>query len=747
MNSASTSQTFPSSNPLSAAAAAPPPPPGSSTSTGHPPAEPWRRALAKYAGAVFGGATPDIRAVPSLLKACAAAGAVALAVNLHQRPSSLATTRTLMSPPPSSTPTRSSDTWQAPAECSMKCHAGPPFPGPPSSPPTPISPAIRTPPWQRTRGCGAKASNPTPSPSWGCSPESGRRLSCSASTPRRQKRASVSSPGGQLLGQRLLEARKSELRPPPFPLNASPDVISWNTMISGLFSRRSPQRLSGAIQEDDGGRRFCSRSADLLLSGLLRRRYRWIGSCRKSIHGLIITSGVDLDDGVVTSLLTMYLRQKNLSYGYLLFDLAAKRDSVFWTAMTAGLVQNDRADEALKRFPRALISSLVSCPPPPVLSRGLRATCLYPWLPPPPEHDPHGPTGGELSDQHVFQVRPHEAEPAAFLGDAGERPGFLELCDLRFRPEWRSGDGLPLLEKMVETGLRPDSITVLLLLKGSASLGSLRHGRPLHGFLVRNQQWPPAVAAMTALVDMYCKCGELRVARSCFDSIMAAERDLVSWSSMIAGYGSHGSGEAALELFSAFLSTGIPPNRVVFLAALSACSHAGLVGDGLRIFRSMAEDFGLSPEMEHCACVVDLLGRAGMLREAAAVARSTPTSEVLGILLDASRTHGDAALAEEVAAEILAMEPAAAGSYVQLAQGFSAASRWDAVGESWARMRSLGLKKTPGWSSVEVNGAAAATFFVGQSSHPQHGELTSLLRNLYKEMRSAAADDDDEDKD
>lgn len=742
MNNPITSQTSRLPNPRSAAAP--------SASAGHPPVEPWRRALAKYAAAVSVGATPDLRAVPSLLKACAAAGVAALAVTLHQRAvvsghhrdpyvaSSLIHAYAKLGQVASARRVFDEMSHRTAVPWSAIIVAYSHFSGDPNA-------AMAA--YQRMRRAGVEPNAVTLLGLLAGIREAAQ-LQCLHGATVRSGLLSHLPVANSMVNVYLRLGRASSARR-LFDSMGHRDVVSWNTMISG-YSR------AGAITESVELFKMMMEDADSVPD---RRTFSSLVSCAaaagsvlvgRSIHGLIITSGVDLDDRVVTSLLTMYLKQKNLSYGYLLFDLASNKDSIFWTAMTAGLVQNDRADEALKLFPRALTSGeetlgsvaiaslLAACGQLGSLNLGasihgyLLCRSMIP-IDPQAENSlisMYSKCGRMRQSQHLFWAM-QERDLVSWNSVIS---GFVQNGDLEL--------AFRLLEKMMGTGLRPDSITVLLLLKGSASLGSLRHGRPLHGFLVRNQQWPATVATMTALVDMYCKCGELRVARSCFDSIMAGERDLVSWSSMIAGYGCHGRGEAALELFSAFLSSGIRPNRVVFLAALSACSHAGLVGDGLRIFRSMAEDFGLSPEMEHCACVVDLLGRAGMLREAAAVARSTPTSEVLGILLDASRIHGDAALAEEVAGEILAMEPAAAGSYVQLAQGFAAANRWDGVGESWARMRSLGLKKTPGWSSVQVNDATTATFFVGQPLHPQHGELTSLLRNLYEVMRSAADDDD-----
>ena len=78
----------------------------------------------------------------------------------------------------------------------------------------------------------------------------------------------------------------------------------------------------------------------------------------------------------------------------------------------------------------------------------------------------------------------------------------------------------------------------------------------------------------------------------------------------------HGRGEEALRVFSHMLDLGVKPDNVVITAVLSACSHAGLVNEGLKIFNSIEEVHGVKPTMEQYACVVDLLARGGQIEDA-----------------------------------------------------------------------------------------------------------------------------------
>ncbi|KAK9268215.1 hypothetical protein L1049_010658 [Liquidambar formosana] len=240
---------------------------------------------------------------------------------------------------------------------------------------------------------------------------------------------------------------------------------------------------------------------------------------------------------------------------------------------------------------------------------------------------------------------------------------------------------------------------------------------------------------------MYSKCGDLDTAQKCFDTIL--EQDLVSWSTIIAGYGSHGKGKTALRMYSEFLQTGIKPNHVMFLSVLSACSHDGLVNEGLSIFHFMTEDYAIEPKLEHRACIVDLLSRAGRVEEAYNFYKRMfpdPMIDVLGILLDGCRTNGNMELGDIIARDILMLKPASAGNYVQLAHGYASMNRWDGVGEVWTQMRSLGLKKIPGWSYIELHGTIA-TFFTSHSSHPQFEEIVLQVigNNLQYALHSWAS--------
>ncbi|XP_029150088.1 pentatricopeptide repeat-containing protein At4g04370-like [Arachis hypogaea] len=252
---------------------------------------------------------------------------------------------------------------------------------------------------------------------------------------------------------------------------------------------------------------------------------------------------------------------------------------------------------------------------------------------------------------------------------------------------------LLLFNEMRSDHQNPDSITIVSLLQGCASTGQLHLGRLIHSYVVRNI-FQSCILVDTSLVDMYWKCGDLDAAQRCFTRM--PYQDLVSWSAIIAGYGYHGKGETAFRLYSEFLKTGIKPNHVIFLSVLSSCCHNRLVDQGLSIYKSMTRDFGIAPNLEHHACVVDLLSRAGKVEE-----------DITCIILDACRAHGNKELGDAIANDIRMLRPMNAGHYVQLSHCYAWINKWEEVGEldsvslvTLAADHSIGISMSPSLPSL-----------------------------------------------
>ncbi|KAL6894631.1 hypothetical protein ACP4OV_008729 [Aristida adscensionis] len=272
----------------------------------------------------------------------------------------------------------------------------------------------------------------------------------------------------------------------------------------------------------------------------------------------------------------------------------------------------------------------------------------------------------------------------------------------------RCGDALALFSAMqAGGGVEPNANVLVSVLGCCAGLGALEQGAWVHAYIDRRNVAMNALV-VTALVDMYCKCGSIDKAREVFDDARSqGQAKLSSWNSMMHGLAVHGRCQEALALFSELRSYGLAADNVTFIAVLTAYGHAGMPDEAKAAFASMATEHGVEPGIEHYGCLVDALARAGRLREAEEAIRGmpmAPDAAVWGALLSGCRLHGDAEAGERAAREAVRCDPRDSGAYVLAAS--VAARSGEAGGGAGVRgrMREAGVAKVPGCSMIEVNG-------------------------------------------
>ncbi|KAL6551587.1 hypothetical protein OROGR_007741 [Orobanche gracilis] len=248
-------------------------------------------------------------------------------------------------------------------------------------------------------------------------------------------------------------------------------------------------------------------------------------------------------------------------------------------------------------------------------------------------------------------------------------------------------EAIGLYHQMEEAKLKPDEGTVMSILSASAESGLLGLGMKVHRSITKSRLECGTVVS-NALIDMYCKCGSLDNAWSIFNNMKT--KDLVSWNSMIHGLAMHGHGHKALQVFDKMKQERFVPDNLTFVGVLSACSHAGLIKDGIHYFYSMENDYRISPEIEHYGCMIDLLGRGGCLNEAFTVLHKMsfePNVVIWGSLLAACRMHNDVQLAEEVLDRLVKLEPVDGGNLSTLSNVYAMAGDWGSVANARLRMR------------------------------------------------------------
>ncbi|OVA15286.1 Pentatricopeptide repeat [Macleaya cordata] len=302
-------------------------------------------------------------------------------------------------------------------------------------------------------------------------------------------------------------------------------------------------------------------------------------------------------------------------------------------------------------------------------------------------------------------------------------------------------EGLELFNEMQLAGFQPNHAGIVGALTACGFLGALDQGRWIHAYVNRNRIELDRILG-TALIDMYAKCGCIETAQQVFNEM--PDRDVFAFTSMISGLANHGRSQSAIELFVKMREDGVKPNEVTFICVLSACSRMGLVEEGLEFFRSMNEVFGIEPGVEHYGCLVDLLGRAGMLDEAKRLVREMPMepdSYVLGALLHACRMHGDVELGKETVESLVERSLDHGGVHVLLSNMYASADRWEDVAKVRKEMENKSVKKVPGCSLIEVDGVVCE-FVAGDRSHILMEEIISVLLLINNQLKFLRFDDE-----
>ncbi|KAL4378287.1 hypothetical protein GQ457_02G036990 [Hibiscus cannabinus] len=295
-----------------------------------------------------------------------------------------------------------------------------------------------------------------------------------------------------------------------------------------------------------------------------------------------------------------------------------------------------------------------------------------------------------------------------------------------------SKEALKLFSQMESEGFRPNCFTFTSITAACANLAVLNCGEQVHaGIVRRGLQGNPVLA--NALIDMYAKCGSITNSHKIFSEMSG--RNLVSWTSMMIGYGAHGYGKEAVKLFEEMIMSGIRPDRIVFMAVLTACSHAGLIDEGLRCFRSMSS-YNVTPDQEIYGCVVDLLGRGGRVEEAYQLIKSMPfepDESVWGALLGACKAHKLTTMGKLAALKVLDLRPNKVEAYLVLSNIYATEGKWGEFARIRKMMRRTGSRKEAGRSWIEVKDQVYS-FVVGDkvASHTEwvHGVIELLILHM-----------------
>ncbi|TKY55532.1 Pentatricopeptide repeat-containing protein [Spatholobus suberectus] len=429
------------------------------------------------------------------------------------------------------------------------------------------------------------------------------------------------------------------------------------------------------------------------------------GSLREGLkgHARILKFGFGSDLFSRNSLIRMYSVFGRIGHARMLFDESSRLDLVSYNSMIDGYVKNGDIGAARQMFDEMPERDVLSW------------NCMI-----------AGYVGvGDLdAANELFETMPERdvvtwncmIDGCARAGNVSLAVGFFDRMPVAVRNvvSWNSvlalharvknfGECLRLFGRMMEgREVMPNGATLVSVLTACANLGRLDMGMWVHSF-IRSNKIEPDVLLSTCLLTMYAKCGAVDLARDVFDEMPV--RSVVSWNSMIMGYGLHGNGKKALELFLEMEKTGLQPNDATLVSVLSACTHAGMVMEGWLYFELMQGVYKIEPKVEHYGCMVDLLARAGLMENSEELIRKVPVkagSAIWGALLSGCSTHLDSELGEIVAKRLIELEPFDIGSYILLSNMYAAQGRWDDVERVRLMIKEKRLQREAASSVVQL---------------------------------------------
>ncbi|KAL6220020.1 hypothetical protein ACLB2K_007778 [Fragaria x ananassa] len=449
------------------------------------------------------------------------------------------------------------------------------------------------------------------------------------------------------------------------------------------------------------------------------------------------SNGIECDVSVANTWISAYSKCNDLGSAKAVFDRIdmGMRTVVSWNSMIAGYSNSDKFVDVLNVYRQMLsdgyrpdistiLSILSSCNQPNKLFQGMLIHC-------------HGIQLGCDSDIYVIN------DLISMYSKCGDIPSARFLFDgMRDRTcvSWTAmisgyaengnmNEALELFHFMEAAGEKPDLVTVLSLVSGCGHTGTLELGKWIHNYAL-SIGLRDNVVVCNALIDMYAKCGDLNNARELFYTLPV--RTVVSWTSIISACALNGQSKEALDLFCLMLETGMKPNHLTFLAILQACTHAGLLVEGMEFFNMMTQDYYMIPGVDHYSCMVNLLGRKRKLKEAVVLVKNMPMKPDAGIwgaLLSACRIHSNLEFGEYAFSRLLESEPEVAVPYVEMANIYASERRWDEVATLRKVMKSNEVKKLPGQSFVHVNGKPHVCT-VEDRGHPEALLIYAIISSL-----------------
>ncbi|CAN6449767.1 unnamed protein product [Victoria cruziana] len=462
----------------------------------------------------------------------------------------------------------------------------------------------------------------------------------------------------------------------------APNIFAWNTILKSFAQNHCWGDVVRYFNEMGA-----AEADEYTFTSVLKACAGLVAAVEgKEIHGFVLKKGFECNLFVRNSLVDMYFKFGDSKTAAQLFDEMTVRDVVSWNTTVAGFSLCGDVDRAREMFDRMPERNMVSWS---AMIAGYTRI------------------GDTVIARKFFDNMPERNVVAWNTMIAG------------YAQNEKFADAIALFRQMQVERVKPDEVTLWI------------------DHYINKVRMQLSLFLGNALADMYAKCGCIESSCRVFDEM--AKRDVISWSIIIAGLAMHGHADEAFKYFWEMSRSGLRPNDITFMGVLSACTHAGLVDEGMDFFNLMSREYQITPKIEHYGCVIDLLSRAGRLDEAVDMINSMPMSPnviIWGAVLGGCRIHKDIQRGQWVVQKILALDSEHSGSYVYLANVYASVGRVDDAARCRLMMKEKGVVKTPGCSWIEVDNTVYE-FLMGDRSHPESEKIYSMVAELGMKLKLA----------
>ncbi|KFK37955.1 hypothetical protein AALP_AA3G051500 [Arabis alpina] len=480
------------------------------------------------------------------------------------------------------------------------------------------------------------------------------------------------------------------------------DSISQNTVFNGFLKNREIESGFVLLKRMVRSGGFDQATLTIVLSVCDIPELCFV---TKMIHGLAILSGYDKEVSVGNALITSYFSCGCSVSGSRVFDEVVQRNVITWTAVISGLIQNELHEDSLRLFS--------------LMRRGLVYPNSVTYL------SALAACSGSLRIVEGKQIH-------ALLWKFGIES---ELCiESALMDMYSKCGSIEDAWKIFESTEEIDEVSMTVILVGLAQNGSEEEA--IH-FFIRMLQAGVEIDANVVSAVLGVSFVDNSLGLDLTDSLTVfrrmSKRNYVSWNSMIAAFARHGDILAALKLYEEMIMQDVKPTDVTFLSLLHACSHVGLIDKGRELLNMMQAVHGIEPRTQHYACIVDMLGRAGLLKEAKSFIDSLPMKPdylIWQALLGACSFHGDTEIGKYAAEQLLQTAPDNSAAHVLMANIYSSRGQWKERAKTINRMKAMGVTKETGISWIEIEDKIHS-FVVEDKLHPQAEAIYDVLSALY----------------